>query len=131
MGRAPCCRCIVFGGLAVLTGFSPQPFFTADPAFACAMWVTTALYVLGPLVYAARWPEKWRPGFDVLGASHQWMHVIILGAAILNGYAHEASNPWSVVARNDPRSLPSRGSWCMERALSLREVVLGTCDESV
>ncbi|TID24998.1 HlyIII-domain-containing protein [Venturia nashicola] len=41
-------------------------------------------YVTGAFVYAMKIPERWRPGmFDLLGASHQIMHVcVILGAAV-------------------------------------------------
>ncbi|KAJ1028594.1 hypothetical protein NDA16_001760 [Ustilago loliicola] len=41
-----------------------------------------ALYVVGAGLYAARVPERFAPGrFDMLGASHQIFHVLILGAA--------------------------------------------------
>ena len=66
------------------------------------MWIVTLLYVVAPVAYAAQWPERRRPGgglfFDLLGASHQIMHVCVLAAALLNG-------------------------WCMERARALREEV--------
>lgn len=41
-----------------------------------------ALYVVGALLYAARIPERFAPGkFDLLGASHQIFHLLILAAA--------------------------------------------------
>lgn len=41
-----------------------------------------ALYVVGAGLYAARIPERFAPGrFDMLGASHQIFHVLILAAA--------------------------------------------------
>lgn len=41
-----------------------------------------ALYVVGAGLYAARVPERFAPGrFDMLGASHQIFHVLILAAA--------------------------------------------------
>lgn len=41
-----------------------------------------ALYVVGAVLYAARVPERFAPGkFDMLGASHQIFHVLILAAA--------------------------------------------------
>lgn len=41
-----------------------------------------ALYVVGAGLYAARVPERFRPGrFDIVGASHQIFHVLILAAA--------------------------------------------------
>jgi len=40
------------------------------------------LYLLGATIYAARVPEKWRPGaFDVWGSSHQIFHVLVVLAA--------------------------------------------------
>ena len=39
-------------------------------------------YVLGAAIYAARIPERWKPGhFDILGNSHQIFHVLVLLAA--------------------------------------------------
>lgn len=41
-----------------------------------------ALYVVGAALYAARVPERFAPGrFDLLGASHQIFHLLILAAA--------------------------------------------------
>ena len=41
------------------------------------------LYVTGAGIYAARIPERWRPGrFDVWGSSHQIFHVLVLLAAV-------------------------------------------------
>ncbi|KAK2809642.1 hypothetical protein FQN50_003699 [Emmonsiellopsis sp. PD_5] len=41
------------------------------------------LYILGATIYAARVPERWRPGqFDILGSSHQIFHVLVVLAAI-------------------------------------------------
>lgn len=40
------------------------------------------LYVVGALLYALRVPERFAPGrFDMVGASHQIFHVLILAAA--------------------------------------------------
>ncbi|KAJ9478191.1 ADIPOR-like receptor IZH2 [Pseudozyma hubeiensis] len=42
-----------------------------------------ALYVIGAGLYAARIPERFAPGrFDMVGASHQIFHVLILAAAV-------------------------------------------------
>ncbi|KAK9255496.1 hemolysin-III related-domain-containing protein [Lipomyces tetrasporus] len=42
-----------------------------------------ALYIGGAAIYAARIPERWRPGrFDLFGSSHQIFHMCVLGAAI-------------------------------------------------
>jgi adiponectin receptor len=38
----------------------------------------------GAAVYAARIPERWYPGaFDLLGQSHNWMHVLVLAGALV------------------------------------------------
>ena len=50
-------------------------------------WVITqgALYILGAGLYAARVPERYRPGtFDTLGASHQIFHFLVLLAAAVH-----------------------------------------------
>ncbi|KAK1833475.1 adiponectin receptor protein 1 [Podospora conica] len=42
----------------------------------------------GSALYASRIPERWFPGqFDILGQSHNWMHVLVLTGALvrLNG----------------------------------------------
>ncbi|KAF1348779.1 hemolysin-III related-domain-containing protein [Delphinella strobiligena] len=47
-------------------------------------WVVSqgVLYILGAAIYAARIPEKLRPGaFDIWGSSHQIFHVLVLMAA--------------------------------------------------
>ncbi|EAW09635.1 hemolysin III family protein [Aspergillus clavatus NRRL 1] len=41
------------------------------------------LYILGATIYAARVPERLRPGkFDILGSSHQIFHVLVVCAAV-------------------------------------------------
>ena len=40
------------------------------------------LYIIGAGLYAARWPERSAPGrYDILGASHQIFHILVLAAA--------------------------------------------------
>ncbi|GIZ38490.1 hypothetical protein CKM354_000190700 [Cercospora kikuchii] len=40
------------------------------------------LYITGAVIYAARVPERWKPGqFDLFGSSHQIFHVLVLLAA--------------------------------------------------
>ena len=97
--------CTVFGGLAVFTGFSPRPYIQADGSLRTKLWAVTALYGGGVVVYAFGWPERLRPGqlTDLLGASHQIMHVCVFGAALVNG-------------------------WCMERTRELQPLVAG-CDD--
>ncbi|TQS39001.1 hypothetical protein Golomagni_00478 [Golovinomyces magnicellulatus] len=39
-------------------------------------------YILGASIYAARWPERIKPGyFDIWGSSHQIFHILVLIAA--------------------------------------------------
>ncbi|CAL3963564.1 hypothetical protein PZA11_001146 [Diplocarpon coronariae] len=41
-----------------------------------------SFYVLGAVLYAARWPERSWPGsFDIWGSSHQLFHVLVIMAA--------------------------------------------------
>lgn len=49
----------------------------------CYIILEGIFYLVGATVYAARVPERWWPGrFDLVGASHQWFHVLVLcGAA--------------------------------------------------
>ena len=97
--------CTAFGGLANFVGFPPQPYLEADRLLKISLYVVTALYVLGPVVYAMGWPERLRPASwtDYLGASHQIMHACVLGGALVNG-------------------------WCMERTRTLRPE-LNVCDD--
>jgi adiponectin receptor len=47
-------------------------------------WVVLqgALYILGAGIYAARFPERTKPGyFDIWGSSHQIFHVLVVLAA--------------------------------------------------
>ncbi|KAH7567540.1 hypothetical protein ACOSP7_010506 [Xanthoceras sorbifolium] len=41
------------------------------------------LYGLGAVIYAARIPERWKPGkFDIAGHSHQLFHVLVVAGAV-------------------------------------------------
>ena len=41
------------------------------------------LNVTGAAIYAMRIPERWYPGrFDLLGSSHQIMHVLVMCGAV-------------------------------------------------
>lgn len=41
-----------------------------------------ALYIIGAGLYAARFPERVRPGkFDIWGSSHQLFHILVVLAA--------------------------------------------------
>lgn len=38
----------------------------------------------GAALYAARIPERWFPGtFDLVGQSHNWMHVLVFTGAVV------------------------------------------------
>lgn len=51
----------------------------------------------GAAVYAARIPERWYPRrFDLLGQSHNWMHVFVLAGALVRFYGLlEAAEYWA------------------------------------
>lgn len=62
------------GGGAWSSPLTPPPAAARE----AATWglVAAASVGAGGLVYAKHWPEVWAPGrFDVVGHSHQWMHV--------------------------------------------------------
>lgn len=45
-------------------------------------------YILGASLYAARWPERSKPGFfDIWGSSHQIFHILVLVAAGFHSYS--------------------------------------------
>ncbi|KAH9625144.1 hypothetical protein KSS87_022405 [Heliosperma pusillum] len=45
-------------------------------------------YGLGALIYAARVPERWRPGkFDIAGHSHQIFHILVIAGAYTHYHA--------------------------------------------
>lgn len=50
----------------------------------------------GAAIYAARIPERWYPGtFDLLGQSHNWMHVLVLtGALVRLGGLLQVADAW-------------------------------------
>jgi adiponectin receptor len=57
------------------------------------------LYILGAGIYAARFPERLRPGtFDIWGSSHQIFHVLVVLAAmshlvgLVKAFDHEHSS---------------------------------------
>ncbi len=81
----------------VLAGLSALPgclhlIYIADSrvlmTFDIWPWLTGgALYILGAIVYAKRWPECIANGkFDYLGNSHNIFHVCILLAALMHWY---------------------------------------------
>ena len=93
--------CVAFGGIAALLDppFSPRPYLEAEPALRVALNSVTVLYVAALVIYCLEWPERCFPRrFDLIGASHQSMHVLVLAAALLN-------------------------AWCIRRTRELRHVV--------
>ncbi len=47
-----------------------------------------AIYILGAIIYIARFPERYYPSkFDIWGSSHQVWHFMILTAAAIHLYA--------------------------------------------
>ncbi|KAK9381813.1 hemolysin-III related-domain-containing protein [Kockiozyma suomiensis] len=47
------------------------------------MLLEGALYITGAAIYAARIPERFKPGkFDLIGSSHQIFHMFVLAAAV-------------------------------------------------
>eukprot|EP01018_Ginkgo_biloba_P007036 Gb_20481 [translate_table: standard] len=59
--------------------YKDQPVALYTTAYEIAMGV---FYGLGAFVYAARIPERWKPGkFDIAGHSHQLFHVLVVAGA--------------------------------------------------
>ncbi|KAF2150489.1 adiponectin receptor protein 1 [Myriangium duriaei CBS 260.36] len=52
----------------------------------------------GAAIYALRVPERWTGGAtDLLGQSHNWMHVFVVAGAVIRGWGlKEAVEDWSV-----------------------------------
>lgn len=83
-------RAGVFSGMA-LSGIVPclhkAAFLHPEPIayFTTAAELAMGLvYIIGAVVYATKVPEKWLPGrFDIIGHSHQILHVlVVVGACI-------------------------------------------------
>ncbi|KAI9805603.1 MAG: hypothetical protein M1826_004763 [Phylliscum demangeonii] len=77
-------RVAFYVGLA-LSGFLPlvQLAATRGPAWCLSFYApvfkSIAVYLLGACVYAAKIPERWRPGlFDYVGGSHNLWHLAVL-----------------------------------------------------
>lgn len=81
-------RAILFFGMGVsgvipcahkLLLYPGDPSATTTAAYEALMGL---LYGLGALLYAARVPERWKPGlFDLAGHSHQIFHVLVVAGA--------------------------------------------------
>ena len=71
-----CASCLI---PIFLLYFWHDPRYTLEPDFG-NYWYPTAVLFLGAFFYIKRIPEKWSSGgrFDLLGASHQIFHVIVL-----------------------------------------------------
>ncbi|KAK7214113.1 hypothetical protein V2G26_021291 [Clonostachys chloroleuca] len=82
-------RAIIFIGLG-LSGFIPIVHGVTIYGYRSledrisVTWIIIhgAMYILGAVLYAARWPERSFPGaFDIWGSSHQIFHMFVLLAA--------------------------------------------------
>lgn len=73
----------VSGVVPVVHGINIHGFQKLDERMGLS-WVLAegALYIVGAIIYAIRWPERLFPTrFDIWGSSHQIFHVLILMAA--------------------------------------------------
>jgi len=53
------------------------------------------LYLLGGIIFATRVPEVWLPGrFDLFLNSHQWLHVLVVMAALVHFYGCMLEAEW-------------------------------------
>lgn len=70
----------------VLHGLNIYSFQRLDRLIGLKWLITQgALYILGAGLYAARIPERFKPGaFDIWGSSHQIFHVLVLVAAAVH-----------------------------------------------
>ncbi|EME88842.1 uncharacterized protein MYCFIDRAFT_35624 [Pseudocercospora fijiensis CIRAD86] len=81
----------------VLHGLSIHGWAEVEQRIALSWLITQGLlYIIGAMIYAARVPERWKPGaFDILGSSHQIFHVLVVAAAavhlkgLLKAFDHE------------------------------------------
>ncbi|KAF7191935.1 ADIPOR-like receptor SPBC12C2.09c [Pseudocercospora fuligena] len=81
----------------VLHGLSIHGWAEVERRIALSWLITQGLlYIIGAMIYAARIPERWKPGtFDILGSSHQIFHALVVAAAavhlvgLLKAFDHE------------------------------------------
>lgn len=79
--------CTAFGGASQLLGFKAKPYLEAEPLLGPALLAVSVFYGGAIAIYASGWPEVRHPRtFDLVGASHQWMHVFTFTAALLSGW---------------------------------------------
>ena len=51
------------------------------------MFVTLGFNTLGAAAYAIKFPERWFRGkFDIFGASHQWLHIMVIVAGLAHTF---------------------------------------------
>lgn len=63
------------------------PTGLATPCNFVSYAVGGAIYIIGAIIFVAKYPEKWKPGaFDFCGASHQIFHFCVLFACLLMYY---------------------------------------------
>jgi adiponectin receptor len=84
-------RAGVFSGMAlsgIVPCFHKAAFLHPEPiayrTTACELGMGL-IYIAGAVVYAMKVPEKWLPGrFDIIGHSHQILHVLVVVGACLH-----------------------------------------------
>lgn len=71
--------------LPVVHGWKKYGFTTLNDRMDVSSFFQMGGFVfLGGIVYVTRVPERWYPGtFDLLGQSHNWLHVLVVVAALL------------------------------------------------
>jgi adiponectin receptor len=79
------------------TGFVPLGQLTYERGFAATMYFyapivkSIAVYLSGAILYAAKIPERFLPGwFDYAGGSHNLWHLAVLGGIIFHYYAMQS-----------------------------------------
>ena len=71
--------------LAVQRGLSETVYFYAP------ITQSILVYLTGALLYAAKLPERWRPGwFDYAGGSHNIWHLAVLGGILYHYVAMQS-----------------------------------------
>ncbi|KAK0612028.1 hemolysin-III channel protein-like protein Izh2 [Immersiella caudata] len=88
-------RAVIFGSLALSTfipvfhGISKYGYEIHQQRIGLR-WILLTLFFnsLGAAAYASKFPEKWYPRrFDIVGHSHQLMHILIMIAGFMYGFA--------------------------------------------
>lgn len=82
---------VAFYGFLALTGFAPLAQLSYTRGFEWCMYFyapvmkSILVYFVGACVYAAKVPERWKPGlFDYFGGSHNIWHLAVLGGILFH-----------------------------------------------